>query len=113
METRYRPLALGPSPDSIYLAARPDGDRFALYTYDVASQELGERLFSHPSVDVPDGLIFDRWGRLLGVNYTVDYRETEWLDPEWTRTVTFTRTRITSSCPVRIGCSGSSVNSPD
>lgn len=77
-------LGLGPGPNQIYVAVRrKDEDCRAVYLYDVESGELGEPLLAIPGIDVPDGVLRDLDGRVVGMRYTRDYPETHWLDPRW------------------------------
>lgn len=48
----FYPIAAGPGPSQVYVAARPAGQEYqAIYLYDTSTGELGQPVFSHPSAD--------------------------------------------------------------
>jgi len=67
-------------PQRIYVLA-PEGDRRALFEFDIVERKLGRLVFSHPDVDV-DGIEQDGGpdGKVVGVRYTVDRTEVHFLD---------------------------------
>jgi dipeptidyl aminopeptidase/acylaminoacyl peptidase len=70
---------------TLYVAARPDGDREAIYAYDPAARKLGELIARHPEVDL-GGLIFNRRKRaLVGVNVDAASPGVAWLDEDIAR----------------------------
>lgn len=84
--TALRPLAVE-SDGSLIVSTRGPGalrDRAALYRYDVKARKLGALMFSHPWVDISDGLIRQPGtGAVLGVSYSDDMPRTHWFDPEF------------------------------
>lgn len=76
-----RPVAFD-HDDALIVAARAGNDRAALYRYDVAQRRLGEKLYSHPWLDVSGGLIqHPRTRRPLGVKFSAEKPQTHWFDP--------------------------------
>lgn len=50
----FSPIAAGPGPSQVYVAARAEGEEYqAIYLYDTSTGELGAPIFSHPSADAP------------------------------------------------------------
>lgn len=48
----FNPLAPGPGPGLVYVAARPEGQEYqAIYLYDTRTGELGEPVYRHPGAD--------------------------------------------------------------
>ncbi len=48
----FAPIAAGPGPSQVYVAARAEGEEFqAIYLYDTSTGELGEPIFRHPRAD--------------------------------------------------------------
>lgn len=61
----FIPGLAGPGRGQVYVVARPGGaERAAVYLYNAATGELGEPIFSHPSVDAEHGFV-DASGSLL------------------------------------------------
>lgn len=53
---QFLPIAPGPGPGQVYVAARDDGDEFqAIYLYNTATGELGEPVFAHEGADAQAG----------------------------------------------------------
>ena len=75
-----RPVAFD-ADDQLIVASRAGGDRAALYRYDFAQKKLGEKLFSHPWLDISGGLIQDPdTQKLLGIKFSPEMPQTHWLD---------------------------------
>ncbi len=71
---------------NMIVSARPDGDRAALYYYDVENNRLAEKIAEHPRFDVGGGLIFDRRKRrLVGIRIEAEKPEFLWVDADWAR----------------------------
>jgi len=50
----FSPIAAGPGPSQVYVAARAEGEEYqAIYLYDTSTGELGAPIFSHPNADAP------------------------------------------------------------
>lgn len=48
----FNPLAAGPGPSQVYVAARADGDEYQqIYLYDTNTGELGQPIFGYPGAD--------------------------------------------------------------
>lgn len=48
----FAPIAAGPGPSQVYVAARAEGEDFqAIYLYDTSTGELGAPVFSYPNAD--------------------------------------------------------------
>ena len=79
----FRPMKLG--PDGImYVVARPDGDKSALYRYDLNKKQMEKTpLVNIKGFDFSGHLIFDeKKNKLLGVRYETDAVATIWFDEE-------------------------------
>ncbi len=79
----FRPIKLG--PDGImYVVARPDGDKSALYRYDLNKKQMEKTpLVNIKGFDFSGHLIFDeKKNKLLGVRYETDAVATIWFDEE-------------------------------
>ncbi|MCX7356573.1 MAG: alpha/beta fold hydrolase [Alphaproteobacteria bacterium] len=48
----FNPIAAGPGPSQVYVAARAEGQEYqAIYLYDTSTGELGQPIFSYPGAD--------------------------------------------------------------
>lgn len=48
----FEPIAAGPGPNQVYVAARPEGQEYqAIYLYDTSTGDLGAPIYSHPNAD--------------------------------------------------------------
>ena len=61
--TAMEPLGFGTNPDILYVAAL-NGDKRALFQYDLKARKLGRMIFAHPTYDVPAGppIVSDKTG---------------------------------------------------
>jgi dienelactone hydrolase len=66
--------------DQGYALAETRSGRTGLFTYDFRKGRLGALVYENPDVDL-DGFETGADGRVIGVDYTLDRRETHWLDP--------------------------------
>ena len=71
--TAMEPLGFGTNPDILYVAAL-NGDKRALFQYDLKAKKLGRMIFAHPVYDVPSGppIVSDKTGKVLGVRYEAE-----------------------------------------
>lgn len=74
-------LSLVPGSSLGYAVAAPARGRFGLYRYDFAKDELGERIYENPNVDIEDA-DFGPDGQARGVFYDDDKPEVTWFVPE-------------------------------
>ncbi|GIT38671.1 MAG: hypothetical protein Ct9H300mP7_5920 [Verrucomicrobiota bacterium] len=72
------------NPDILYVAA-PNGDKKALFQFDLKERKLGRMIFAHPKFDVPAGapIVSDKTGKVLGVRYEADRPQTYWFDKDY------------------------------
>jgi dipeptidyl aminopeptidase/acylaminoacyl peptidase len=81
----FTPLAFDYDNTTLFVSARRDGDKRAIYTYDIKAGKLGELVAGSAQVDL-DSLIFNRAKRaLVGINYEGDKPGYVWLDPDLAR----------------------------
>jgi len=59
-------------PNQLYVNANLGEDKTGIYLYDLETGKYSERIFGLENVDV-DGATFDKWGKLLGFNYTTKH----------------------------------------
>jgi len=79
------PLAFGYDNKTLYVAATRDGDKKAIYTYDVQAKKLGELIAGSRQANI-DTPIFSRAKRaLVGVSYQADKPGVVWLDADMAR----------------------------
>jgi dipeptidyl aminopeptidase/acylaminoacyl peptidase len=67
------------NPNQIYINANLGQDKTGIYLYDLESEKYSERLFGLENVDT-DGVIFDKWGKMLGFSYTTKQPKRYFLD---------------------------------
>ena len=83
------PLEFDPDGKLLYVAARRDGDRAAIYEYSVNEGEWRKPVVSHPLRDIDGGTatfrVDSKAHQLLGRRYVDDRPATVWFDPEWAR----------------------------
>jgi dipeptidyl aminopeptidase/acylaminoacyl peptidase len=65
--------------DQGYALAETRNGRTGLFTYDFRRGRLGALVYENPEVDL-DGFETGADGRVTGIDYTLDRRETHWLD---------------------------------
>ena len=78
------PLCFGKNPDILYVSA-PNGDKKALFQFDLKAKKLGRMIFAHPTYDVPSGppIVSDKTGKVLGVPYEAERRQVYWFDKDY------------------------------
>jgi dipeptidyl aminopeptidase/acylaminoacyl peptidase len=78
------PLGFGTNPDILYVAAL-NGDKRALFQYDLKARKLGRMIFAHPTYDVPAGppIVSDKTGKVLGVRYEAERPQVYWFDEDY------------------------------
>lgn len=78
------PLCFGKNPDILYVSA-PNGDKKALFQFDLKAKKLGRMIFAHPKFDVPSGppIISDKDDRVLGVPYNGERAQVYWFDKDY------------------------------
>ena len=79
----FWPLRLG-ADGIMYVAARPDGDKSALYRYDLNKKQMEKTpLVNIKGFDFSGWVVFDdKKNKLLGVRYETDANATIWFDEE-------------------------------
>ena len=78
-----RPVAFD-ADDQLIVSTRAGGDLAALHRYDVAQKKLGEKLFSHPWLDIGGGLVRQpETLQLLGVRFSAEQPQTHWFDASY------------------------------
>lgn len=78
---RFQPIGFGPA-GQLYVQARGDSDKSALYRFDLASGKLDtEPLVSLSDFDFSGELVYGR-GKLLGLQVLADARTTVWFDAD-------------------------------
>lgn len=83
-ELKIRPIAFD-YDGTLYVAARAEGDRMAIYSYDPEARRVGQRIARHPDVDM-SALMFNRAKRaLVGIPYDADKPGIAWLDEDLAR----------------------------
>ena len=82
--TSMVPLGFGTKPDILYVAAL-NGDKRALFQYDLKARKLGRMIFAHPVYDVPAGppIVSDKTGKVLGVRYEAERPQVYWFDKDY------------------------------
>ncbi len=82
--TAMEPLGFGTNPDILYVAAL-NGDKRALFQYDLKARKLGRMIFAHPTYDVPAGppIVSDKTGKVLGVRYEAERPQVYWFDKDY------------------------------
>ena len=82
--TAIEPLGFGKNPDILYVAA-PNGDKKALFQFDLKAKKLGRMIFAHPTYDVPAGppIVSDKTGKVLGVRYAAERHQVYWFAKEY------------------------------
>lgn len=66
-------------PNKVYVNANLGQDKTGIYLYDLDTKTYSERLFGLENVDT-DGVIFDKWGKMLGFEYTTKQPKRYFLD---------------------------------
>ena len=73
-------VGYGDDPSRIYVRAYRGGEHLALFVYDLARGELGERVYTHPQGDVRGVIQDPADGRLLGVEVEGERTERVFFD---------------------------------
>ncbi|MFI4888744.1 MAG: alpha/beta fold hydrolase [Burkholderiales bacterium] len=80
------PLAFSPDGKVLYIESRRDGDRVALYEYDIGSRRWNGPIAKHPERDINARFVEDVGQRkLFGLRYTDDKPGSVWFDTDWAR----------------------------
>ncbi len=82
--TAIEPLGFGTNPDILYVAA-PNGDKRALFPFNLKTKKLGQMIFAHPTYDVPAGppIVSEKTGKVLGVRYGAERLQVYWFAKEY------------------------------
>lgn len=75
----FKILGFDAQGKDLYVAARHEGDRSAVYKYDLERDQIGEKLASDPRYDVGDAVV--RRGAVVAIAWTDDLPRRLWLDP--------------------------------
>lgn len=82
----WTPLGFSVDGKSLWVSARVDRDKAAIYSYDLASRRIGELAVAHPDADITGGLhLAPQNGELLGVTIEADKPHTWWFDAAWAK----------------------------
>lgn len=68
------------SPNDMYISANLGQDKTGIYTFNIETGEISERLFGLKSVDA-GSIIQNKWGSLLGYSYTTNWPKRYFTDP--------------------------------
>jgi dipeptidyl aminopeptidase/acylaminoacyl peptidase len=80
------PLGFSPDGKTLYIESRRDGDRMALYEYDIDSRRWNEPIAKHPERDINVRFVRDlRQRKIFGLWYTDDKPGSVWFDADWAR----------------------------
>ena len=78
------PLAFSPDGKILYIESRRDGDRMALYEYDIAAHRWNGPIAKHPERDIAAKFVGDiRQRKLFGLRYVDDKPGDVWFDADW------------------------------
>lgn len=84
---KLAPMGLNDQGTELYVAKVGSNGLFAIYTYILAEERLGELLLSHELYDIGPSngarLIHAASGRLLGIRYVTEMSHVFWIDPEF------------------------------
>ena len=80
-EPGFVPVAVPADIGTLWVTARRDSDRSAVYAYDLVGRRFGKQIAAHAAVDVAGPAIY-WWGRLVGLEYVVDRTEFIFTDDE-------------------------------
>ena len=82
--TAIAPLGFGKNPDILYVSA-PNGDKKALFQFDLKEKKLGRMIFAHPTYDVPAGppIISDKTDKVIGVRYEAERSQVYWFNKDY------------------------------
>ncbi|MGH8849611.1 MAG: alpha/beta fold hydrolase [Casimicrobiaceae bacterium] len=80
------PLGFSPDGKILYIESRRDGDRVALYEYDIGARRWSDAIAKHPARDIRAAFVADVSERkLFGLRYIDDRPGAVWFDGEWAR----------------------------
>ncbi|MEE2943077.1 MAG: prolyl oligopeptidase family serine peptidase [Verrucomicrobiota bacterium] len=82
--TAIAPLGFGKNPDILYVSA-PNGDKKALFQFDLKKKKLGRMIFAHPTYDVPAGppIVSDKTDKVIGVRYEAERSQVYWFNKDY------------------------------
>jgi dipeptidyl aminopeptidase/acylaminoacyl peptidase len=81
---RMMPLAFDDDNQTLFVSARNQEDRSAIYRYDIANKRLGEVIAKHPWIDLNGGLLSHPGnGKVLGLRHSAEMPSTSWFDPRY------------------------------
>ncbi len=72
-------LGFGSDPKTLYVASGHEGDKTAVYEFDLAANAFGRKVVSDPDFDV--GAPVFRRGEVVGISYARDLPRRVWFDP--------------------------------
>jgi len=75
----YQPLGFDTNPDHLLVFRRYDG-RTALMREDLTGEEPPEVVYAHPDVDIHGLVRIGKFGRIVGVTYSIDRPEVYYFD---------------------------------
>lgn len=81
------PLGFSADGDQLYISKLSDAGRFAIYTYDIENDKVGDVILEHALYDIGPsnrgGPISAPDGRLIGIRYYTDKARAYWLDSDF------------------------------
>ncbi len=72
----FQPISFSNYPDKIYVRSNHEGDPLGLYLFDIVTDEFGELIYKHASVDISSVQQDENTAELLSVNFVDDDVET-------------------------------------
>lgn len=72
-------LGFDASGQNLFVASRHEGDRSAVYKYDLANDQMGEKVASDPRFDVSSAVV--QRGAVVAIAWMDDLPRRQWLDP--------------------------------
>ncbi|MFV3129138.1 alpha/beta hydrolase family protein [Niveispirillum sp. KHB5.9] len=75
----YGILGFDASGQNLYVTSRHEGDRSAIYRYDMASDQMMEKVADDPRFDVNSAIV--QRGAVVAIAWTDDLPRRKWLDP--------------------------------
>ena len=79
----YEFVDLGPEPGQLYMMANNEHGTRSMLLVDVESRRSVKTLFSHPEVDIDSMRYHPATGKVIGVEYTDDFRRYEYFDRDF------------------------------
>lgn len=80
------PLDFDPDGKTLYIESRRDGDRRALYEYDIGARRWNGPIAKHPERDILAKFVENlRQRKLFGLSYSDDKPGNVWFDADWAR----------------------------